>query len=84
MSPSGFVKVISAMKARKLICSSCEGYLAVIHYISKKEFRIDDHLVVKEFLNVFPEELPRLPPDREVEFTIELVPSAEPISRMPY
>ena len=40
--------------------------------------------VVCEFLDVFPEELPGLPPDREVEFKIELVPGTAPISRRPY
>jgi hypothetical protein len=40
--------------------------------------------VVCEFLNVFPEDLPGLPPDRDVEFTIELEPSTAPISWRPY
>jgi hypothetical protein len=33
---------------------------------------------------VFPNELPGLPPDRDVEFTIELIPRTPPISRRPY
>ena len=41
-------------------------------------------LVVCEFSDVFPEDLPRLPPDREVEFAIELEPGTAPISRRPY
>jgi len=40
--------------------------------------------VVCEFPDVFPEELPGLPPDREVEFAIELIPGTTPISRRPY
>ena len=40
--------------------------------------------VVCEFLDVFPEDLPGLPPDREVEFVIELEPGTAPISRRPY
>jgi hypothetical protein len=40
--------------------------------------------VVCEFLNVFPDELPGLPLDRDVEFAIELVPGTTPISRRPY
>ena len=40
--------------------------------------------VVCEFPDVFPEELPGLPPDRDVEFKIELVPGTAPISRRPY
>ena len=40
--------------------------------------------VVCEFLDVFLKDLPGLPPDREVEFSIELEPSTAPISRRPY
>ena len=40
--------------------------------------------MVCEFSNVFPKDLPRLPPDREVEFSIELEPGTAPISRRPY
>ena len=43
-----------------------------------------DITMVCEFLDVFPEELPGLPPDRDVEFKIELVPGMAPISRRPY
>ena len=40
--------------------------------------------IVCEFPDVFPEEIPRLPPVREVEFTIELFPGITPISIAPY
>ncbi|WVZ52053.1 LOW QUALITY PROTEIN: hypothetical protein U9M48_003148 [Paspalum notatum var. saurae] len=40
--------------------------------------------VVCDFPDVFPEELPRLPPDRDVEFKIDLIPGTAPISRRPY
>ena len=40
--------------------------------------------MVYEFPDVFPDELPGLPPDRDVEFKIELVPGTAPISRRPY
>ncbi|WVZ48709.1 hypothetical protein U9M48_000128 [Paspalum notatum var. saurae] len=40
--------------------------------------------VVSDFPDVFPEELPGLPPDRDVEFAIELVPGTAPVSRRPY
>ncbi|WVZ76432.1 LOW QUALITY PROTEIN: hypothetical protein U9M48_024408 [Paspalum notatum var. saurae] len=40
--------------------------------------------VVSDFPDVFPEELPELPPDRDVEFAIELVPGTAPIFRRPY
>ena len=40
--------------------------------------------VVEEFWDVFPEELPGLPPDREIEFCIDLIPGTSPISIPPY
>jgi hypothetical protein len=40
--------------------------------------------VVREFPDVFLEELPRMPPDREVEFVIDLLPGTAPISKRPY
>jgi hypothetical protein len=40
--------------------------------------------VVKEFADVFPEEFPGMPPERELEFTIVLKPGTEPITRTPY
>nr|GEW68281.1 putative reverse transcriptase domain-containing protein [Tanacetum cinerariifolium] len=46
--------------------------------------RLESYPVVQNFPNVFPDELPGLPPEREVEFTIELIPGAQPISKAPY
>ena len=44
-----------------------------------------EHLpVVKEFADVFPKELPRMPPERELEFTIDLKSGTELIARTPY
>ena len=40
--------------------------------------------VVKDYLDVFPEELPGMPPDRDIEFLIELLPGTGPISKRPY
>jgi hypothetical protein len=45
---------------------------------------IEDIPVVYEFSDVFPDDLPRLPLDHEVEFKIELIPGMTPISRRPY
>ncbi|KAB2625910.1 S ribonuclease [Pyrus ussuriensis x Pyrus communis] len=46
--------------------------------------RVEDVRVVRHFPDVFPEDLPGLPPDRDVEFTIELLPGTNPISLTPY
>ncbi|KAK1620599.1 hypothetical protein QYE76_026116, partial [Lolium multiflorum] len=51
---------------------------------SLKEVRIEDIPVVNEFKDVFPKELPGMPPDREIEFTIDLIPGTAPIAQPPY
>ncbi|GJR69470.1 hypothetical protein Tco_0015535 [Tanacetum coccineum] len=48
------------------------------------ERRLEDILVVREFLDVFPEDLPGLPPVRQVEFQIDFIPGAAPAARAPY
>ncbi|XP_074364525.1 uncharacterized protein LOC141705502 [Apium graveolens] len=80
----GDIKLISALKASKLLSKGCDGYLAFVKDTSKDEPSIEDYPAVREYEDVFPDELPGLPPHREVEFTIELVPGAEPISKAPY
>jgi hypothetical protein len=44
----------------------------------------EEILVVQEYPNVFPEELPSTPPDRDIEFLIELLPRTPPISKRPH
>ncbi|GKF81835.1 hypothetical protein Tco_0240437 [Tanacetum coccineum] len=48
------------------------------------EKRLEDIPVVREFPDVFPEDLPGLPPVRQVEFQIDLIPGAAPVARAPY
>ncbi|GKG49551.1 hypothetical protein Tco_0516003, partial [Tanacetum coccineum] len=49
-----------------------------------EEKRLKDVLIVQEFLEVFPKDLPGLPPAQQVEFQIDLVPGAAPVARVPY
>ncbi|GKA96326.1 putative reverse transcriptase domain-containing protein, partial [Tanacetum coccineum] len=83
-SPLKSVKLISAMKARTLISHGCQGFLASVMDTSLESPNIENLSVVREFVDVFPDELPGLPPAREIEFGIELIPGAEPISKAPY
>nr|GEW89718.1 hypothetical protein [Tanacetum cinerariifolium] len=82
--PGKPIKIISALKSRMLISHGCEGFLASIKDTSLDGPRLESHPVVQNFPDVFPNELPGLPPEREVEFTIELIPSAQPIFKAPY
>jgi hypothetical protein len=45
---------------------------------------IEDVPVVREYPDVFPEELPGMPPDRDIEFIIDLIPGTSPIAKRPY
>ncbi|KAK1694169.1 hypothetical protein QYE76_010866 [Lolium multiflorum] len=51
---------------------------------SMKEVKLEDIPIVNEFQDVFPKELPGMPPDREIEFTIDLIPGTAPIAKAPY
>jgi hypothetical protein len=76
--------LISRMKARKLLYKICTGFLAYLLIKPSEPVEIKEVPVVREYLDVFLVELTEVPPDREVEFAIDLTPVAEPISRTPY
>ena len=80
--------ILSFLEAYSLVCSACPAFLAYLVFLSAEESsdsRVSyDVPVVSEFVNVFPNELPSLPPHREVEFGIDLFPDATPISKAPY
>ena len=76
--------LISALQARRLLRKGCQGYLAHVREISSQVREPASVPVVREFLDVFPDELPGLPPPREIEFEIELIPGTRPISIPPY
>jgi hypothetical protein len=50
----------------------------------KEEKIVHDVPVVRDYPDVFPEELPGMPPDRDVEFIIDLLPGTGPIAKRPY
>ncbi|XP_062113261.1 uncharacterized protein LOC133824401 [Humulus lupulus] len=70
-------------EARRLLESGCMGYLAsVVDTYKEQKLKPKDVPVVRDFLEVFPEDLPGLPPDREIEFVIELLPGTAPVSKI--
>ncbi|GJU46225.1 putative reverse transcriptase domain-containing protein [Tanacetum coccineum] len=71
-------------KARKYIEKGCELFLAQVTEQESKEKRLEDVPVIRDFLEVFPEELPGLPPPRQVEFRIDLIPGVAPVARASY
>ncbi|GJZ25827.1 putative reverse transcriptase domain-containing protein [Tanacetum coccineum] len=78
------LKVISCIKARKYIERGCYLFLAQVTKKKSKEKRLEDVPVIHDFPEVFPEELPGLPPPRQVEFRIDLVPGDAPVARVLY
>ena len=76
--------MISAMTAQKMLRKGCQGYLAYVVETGKEGTILDEISVVREFPDVFPDDIVGLPLEREVEFTIDLIPGTEPISIPPY
>ncbi|GJY01920.1 putative reverse transcriptase domain-containing protein, partial [Tanacetum coccineum] len=83
-----WLTVISCSKAQEYMAKGCQVFLAQIS--AKKEEdksegkQIKDVPIVRDFPEVFPEDLPGLPPARPVEFQIDLIPGAAPVARAPY
>nr|GEV38924.1 reverse transcriptase domain-containing protein [Tanacetum cinerariifolium] len=77
------LKLVSCMKVKKYVDRG--SYLFVAQVIEKEpeERRLEDVPVICKFLDVFPKDLPGLPPPRQVEFEIELVPRAAPMAHAP-
>ncbi|GJU66233.1 putative reverse transcriptase domain-containing protein [Tanacetum coccineum] len=82
------LSIISCTKTQKYIKKGCLIFLA---QVMKKEIedmseekRLEDVPTVRDFPEVFPEYFPGLPPTRQVEFQIDLVPGAAPVARTPY
>ncbi|XP_056160065.1 uncharacterized protein LOC130135302 [Syzygium oleosum] len=78
------ISFVSALEAYQLLEKGAQGHLAVVKDQSKKEVKLEEVLVIRDFSDVFPEESPGLPPKREIEFVNELAPGTEPISKAPY
>ena len=75
--------VISTLKAKKLLNKGCHGYLAHVVLNDTTPSSVEEFRVVRHFPNVSPDDLPGFPPDRDVEFTIDLLPGMDPISLVP-
>ncbi|GJU79148.1 putative reverse transcriptase domain-containing protein [Tanacetum coccineum] len=78
------LKVISCIKARKYIERGSQLFLAQVTEKEPSKKQLQDVPVIRNFPEVFPDDLPGLPPPRQVEFRIELVPGAAPVARAPY
>ncbi|GJR14858.1 putative reverse transcriptase domain-containing protein [Tanacetum coccineum] len=81
------LEVISSIRTQKYIDQGCQVFLIQMMKEEKTEIperQIEDVPVVRYFSKVFLEDLPGLPPTRQVEFHIKLIPGAAPVARAPY
>nr|GEZ76007.1 putative reverse transcriptase domain-containing protein [Tanacetum cinerariifolium] len=80
--------VISCSKVQEYRAKGCHVFLAQISATKEDDKpegkQVKDVPVVQDFPEVFPEDLPGLPPARPVEFQIDLIPGAAPVARAPY
>ncbi|KAI3683118.1 hypothetical protein L1987_83618 [Smallanthus sonchifolius] len=75
---------MSCTTAQKYLRKKYVAFLAHIVRKDVKEKNIQDIPIIRDFPEVFPEDLSGLPPVRQVEFRIDLVPGANPVARAPY
>ncbi|GJQ89291.1 putative nucleotidyltransferase, ribonuclease H [Tanacetum coccineum] len=78
------LNLISYIKTERYISRGCQVFMIQVMEKKSDEKKLEDIPVVKEFPDVFPEDLPGLPPVRQVEFQIDLIPGAAPVARTPY
>jgi len=80
------VRPITTSQLAKCIRNGCQIYAIQVGYVDSKDktVTLDNLPIIKEFADVFPEEIPGLPPKMDIDITIELVPRAAPVSRAPY
>ena len=76
--------VISVATAKTMVRKGCEAYLAYVIDTIKARPSVSDIPTVSDFPDMFPEQLSELPPHREIEFAIDVVPGATPASITPY
>ena len=77
-------RVISALQAKRLLRKGYQGYLAHVVDTRKEVLKLDDIPIMREYPDFFPKDLPRILVDREIEFSIDVLPRISPISKAPY
>ena len=78
------IPMISVMKVEKLMRDRYEAYLVFVTTDEGSKRELSEVPIVQDFQEIFPNELLGLPPRRGAEFTIDLLPSTQPISKAPY
>ena len=73
------------MQLKNFCRKGCQLYASHIEEEEENEtLKLEDYHMLQEFRDVFLDDIPGLPPKRDIDFTIELVPGAAPVSKAPY
>ncbi|KAI3723553.1 hypothetical protein L2E82_35208 [Cichorium intybus] len=78
------LSLMSCTQARSYLRKEYMAFLAHVVETKVKEKKIEDIPIVRDFPDIFPDDVSGLPPVRELEFRIDLVPEAAPIAKSPY
>lgn len=80
------LQMISAMQLKRSFRKGCQIFAVTVKELEKEDSvgKTMDHPILQEYADVFPSEIPSMPPKRDIDFSIDLTPGAEPISRAPY
>ncbi|XP_076924857.1 uncharacterized protein LOC143587453 [Bidens hawaiensis] len=82
--PFSKLNLMSCLKAQRYLCKKYVAFLAHVTTKSDEEKKLSDIPIVRDFPEVFPDDVSGLPLIRQVEFRIDLVPGANHVDRAPY
>jgi hypothetical protein len=82
--PGKVLRIISCLKARKYLLGNYQAFLAQIVNKKPEGKKLSEIPIVKDFPNLFLEDVSGLPPVRQIEFRVDLVPGAAPVAKAPY
>ena len=77
------VRIVSFLRAKRMVSKGCLAFLAHLRDDTTQVPSIESVSIVREFLDVFPADLPGMPPDRDIDFCIDLDTGTRPISIPP-
>ena len=77
-------RIISFLRAKRMVSKGCLAFMTHLRDNTTHVPSIESVSIVREFLDVFPADLPGMPPDRDIDFCIDLEPGTRPISIPPY
>jgi hypothetical protein len=80
------VRQVSTIQLKKCIRKGCQVYAIQVTNLLEKEDKpkLEDFVVLREFRDMFVDEIPKLHPRREIDFSIDILLGSAPISKAPY